>query len=104
MGTAASCESQAKGLPGKKLDAKMKEMSKNITCKQAVDLISKKEEAKLSPTQRFSLYKHLGECSLCRIFSVQNKIIAKAIQHNNSENLSIAEKENIIQRVMKSGS
>lgn len=82
----------------------MNGMSKKITCKQAVDLISKKEESKLSGIQRFSLYKHLGECSLCRIFSVQNKIISKAIQHNNSEDLSVAEKESIIQRVMKSES
>jgi predicted anti-sigma-YlaC factor YlaD len=82
----------------------MNGMSKKITCRQAVDLISKKEESKLSAIQRFLLYKHLGECSLCRIFSVQNKIIAKAIQYNNSEDLSVIEKESIIQRVMKSGS
>lgn len=77
-------------------------MSKKITCKLAVDLISKKEESKLTAIQRFSLYRHLGECSLCRIFSVQNKIIAKAIQHNDSEDLSVAEKESIIQKVIKS--
>ena len=81
----------------------MKGMSKKITCKQAVDLISKKEESKLSPKQRFSLYVHLGECSLCRIFSVQNKIIAKAIQQNNSEDLSVDEKESIIKKIMESG-
>ncbi len=85
-------------------------MSKKITCRQAVDFISKKEESKLSPVQRFSLYKHLGECSLCRIFSVQNKIIVKAIQQNDSVTLSGAisdlsgpEKESIIQKVMESG-
>ena len=76
----------------------MKGMSKKITCKQAVDLISKKEESKLSPKQRFSLYIHLGECSLCRIFSVQNKIIAKAIQHNNSEDLSVDERKVLLKR------
>ncbi len=82
----------------------MNGMSKKITCRQAVDLISKKEESKLSPIQRFSLYKHLGECSLCRIFSVQNKIIAKAIQQHNPGELSITEKEAIIQSVIESGS
>lgn len=76
-------------------------MRKKINCKQAVDLISKKEEGKISASQRFALWRHLGECSLCRIFSVQNKIIEQALGNRKGKKLSDAEKENIILSVIK---
>lgn len=54
-------------------------MKDNITCKQAVNYISKKEEGKLTAWKRFQLWKHLAGCSLCRTFNIQNKVIAKAL-------------------------
>lgn len=77
-------------------------MSAKITCKQAVHYISKKEEAKLSAVQRFALWRHLTECSLCRIFSVQNKIIKKALAQRETKDLTPAEKEAIIKSVLES--
>lgn len=60
-------------------------MKSGITCKQAVDYISKKEEGLLSPTMRFRLWKHLAICSLCRMFSTQNKTMIKAFSNEDHE-------------------
>lgn len=78
-------------------------MSNKITCKKAVDLISKKEEGMLSVIQRFRLWKHLAECSLCRRFSEQNKLIAKAyeLQQGKETPLTEQEKEEIINAVIR---
>jgi hypothetical protein len=76
-------------------------MSKIISCKRAVDFISKKEEAKLSAAQRFALWRHLSVCSLCRIFSAQNKIIGQAMAQQQTRDLTTAEKEAIIEAVLK---
>jgi predicted anti-sigma-YlaC factor YlaD len=72
-----------------------------ITCKQAVDYISKKEEGKLSATQRFGLWRHLAICSLCRMFSAQNKIIARAMAAEPESGLTAGEKEAMIKSILK---
>ncbi len=74
-------------------------MKGSITCKQAVDYISKKEEGKLSQWQRFALWKHLAACSLCRIFSAQNRVIRNAVKKETGRNLTESEKETIIQKL-----
>jgi predicted anti-sigma-YlaC factor YlaD len=81
-------------------------MGNRITCKKAVDLISKKEESKLSVVQRFRLWKHLAECSLCRKFSEQNKLIKEAfkMQQGKVSKLTEEEKEEIIRVVTRSES
>jgi predicted metal-binding protein len=76
-------------------------MSVKISCKQAVNFISKKEEGKISSGQRFALWHHLGECSLCRVFSVQNKIIGQAMVRQETRDLTISEKEAIIKAVLQ---
>jgi predicted anti-sigma-YlaC factor YlaD len=80
-------------------------MNSKITCKKAVDLISKKEEGKLSTFQRFRLWRHLAECSLCRRFSAQNKLIAKAftLQQGGEARLTQQQKEEIVDSVIRSG-
>ena len=79
-------------------------MTGNITCKKAVDLISKKEEGKLSALQRFHLWRHLAECSLCRRFSAQNKLIAKAftLPHREADKLTQKQKDEIADAVIRS--
>ena len=76
-------------------------MNRHITCKQAVNYILKKEERKLSAVQRFRLWRHIAGCSLCRIFSIQNKLLTKAYQLQEDEitTLSQKEKEKIIEAV-----
>ena len=73
-----------------------------ITCKQAVDYVSKKEEGKLSATQRFALWRHLAVCSLCRVFSAQNKTIIKALHRKNEDGASLTpeEKETMINKIL----
>lgn len=46
-----------------------------ISCKQAVDFISKREEGKLSASQRFALWQHLAICRFCRAFNRQNRLL-----------------------------
>ena len=53
-----------------------------ITCKEAVDFISKKEEGKLSFRQRLQLRYHLFVCSLCRLFYKQNKNMIRALKND----------------------
>ena len=48
-----------------------------ITCKQATDMVSKKEEVKLSFLNRIQLWYHLFICSVCKLFSLQNELIIK---------------------------
>ncbi len=71
-----------------------------ITCKQAVDYISKKEEGKLSAQKRFNLWRHLVVCSLCRSFHQQNKSLTKWLAGSKKatkETLTPGEKEEIIE-------
>lgn len=77
-------------------------MGKKITCKQAVDYISKKEDGKLSAGQRFRLWQHLAICSICRSFYKQNKIIRTAFANQPAEGeLSDHDKERIIRSVLE---
>ena len=87
-------------MPRKKLDAKIIPMSRKISCKQAVDYISKKEEGKLSTTQRFRLWQHLADCPLCRRYSAQNKLIIQALKGIDTRDLSLSEKEEIVRKIL----
>jgi hypothetical protein len=80
---------------------------KHITCKQAVDYISKKEEGKLSAAQRVNLWRHLAVCSLCRIFNQQNKIIAKAFSgfgHKEEHRMSMDQKQAMLDTILNNKS
>ncbi|MGC3947826.1 MAG: hypothetical protein QM762_25520 [Chryseolinea sp.] len=75
---------------------------KNISCKEAVELILKKEERKISLFQRISLWRHLAICSLCRIFSKQNNHINESMRkrQGNQVTLSEEDKNKIIRNVL----
>lgn len=76
---------------------------KTITCREAVDIILKKEEGKTSFLQRLALWRHLAICSLCKIFQKQNQLINEAFKEKHKKNfkLSNEEKENIIRNVLE---
>lgn len=80
-------------------------MKHKITCKQAVNYISKREEKKLSAWQRVQLWQHLTVCSLCRLFAQQNKAITKALSGFNKGDadslLSEKDKQQIIETVLE---
>ena len=52
-----------------------------ISCKEATNYISQKEEGKLSLLQRWQLWRHLAVCRFCRLFNRQNKIFIKGATH-----------------------
>lgn len=73
-----------------------------ITCKEATNFISLKEERKLSLKQYIQLWVHLGACSLCKLFYRQNKIITKSagkLHEHTSAKLSPSQKEAIINKM-----
>jgi predicted anti-sigma-YlaC factor YlaD len=57
---------------------------KKITCKHATDLITRQEEKPLGLQQRLQLMRHLATCSLCRLFSKQNKWLNTWLQSDKS--------------------
>ena len=76
---------------------------KSISCKEAVHLILKKEEGKLSLFARISLWRHFAICSLCKTFDLQDKMINMGLKERAKETaqLSSEEKEKIIQNVLE---
>jgi hypothetical protein len=64
-----------------------------ITCKQAVDFISKKEEGKLSVTQRLNLWRHLMICRFCRLFQKQNRVITSSFADSNADEKILSEED-----------
>lgn len=58
----------------------------SISCKQATDYISKKEEGKLTLFQRYQLWRHLAVCYLCKRFDKHNKqMLTNIKQHKDDE-------------------
>lgn len=77
---------------------------KSISCKQAVDIILKKEEGKNSLLQYPKLWYHLWICPLCRYFLNQNKLINKLVAKRRKDqqyHLTDIEKNEIINHVLK---
>jgi len=83
----------------------MKTMEHPITCKQAVDFLSKDEERLLTKGQQFALWRHLEDCPLCRRFADQNHLIIQAMQQaaQQTAGLPAAEKERMLKEVMQAG-
>lgn len=78
-------------------------MGKDISCKKAVELISKREELPLGREQRFQLWKHLEDCVLCRRFSVQNKLIIEGFIAKRELPVLLDEEKQELIRVLKEG-
>lgn len=73
-----------------------------ITCVEATNFISLKEERKLSLKQYIQLWLHLGVCSLCKLFYRQNKIITKSagkLHEHATAKLSPEQKDTIIAKM-----
>ena len=76
-------------------------MGFEITCKKAVDYISKREEQKLSLWQRLQLWRHLAICSLCRRFAHQNETMAAMFNsHDHHRHLTEDDKKKITDAVL----
>lgn len=67
-----------------------------INCKEATFLMAKKEEGKMSLTERMKLSMHTSMCSLCKKFEKQTSEIGKECKHVLAEDdLSVFTKEKI---------
>lgn len=65
-----------------------------ISCREATLAIIKKEERKISFSERIKLALHLMICSFCKFFEKQNKFLSVNIKNISSEEpLSGAEQE-----------
>jgi len=78
----------------------------SISCKKATELVSKKEEGKISMSERYQLVQHMAVCYLCRFFSSQNKqILQSTIKYKNTEpqsKLSSSNKSAMINAILDS--
>lgn len=78
----------------------------SISCKKATELVSKKEEGKISLSERYQLLQHMAVCYLCRFFVSQNKQILKSTnEYKNKESdneLSNSNKNAIINAILDS--
>jgi len=69
-------------------------MKLHISCKESVDYINKKEEAKISFWQQVQLWNHLAICSLCKRFAKQNKTLTELFKKSEtSSNVQFTEEE-----------
>ncbi len=76
----------------------------NISCKEASFLISKKQETKLSATERLKLFLHLRICNTCKLFKKQTEFLLSVLSankstRNTSDKLSETAKEKITKRL-----
>lgn len=73
-----------------------------ITCKEATLYISKKEEHKLSVSERAKLFIHLLICKFCKLFYKQSQYLAVEMKHlNTNAALSDRDKETLEQLIEK---
>lgn len=73
-----------------------------INCKQATELVLKKEDGKIGLKNRLFLWLHLLLCPLCKLFAKQSKYLSKlskALQENEKASLTVEEKKEIIQEL-----
>jgi len=59
----------------------------SISCKKATELVSKKEEGKISLSERYQLLRHMAVCYLCRFFVSQNNQILKSTSEYKNKGL-----------------
>lgn len=63
----------------------------SITCRKAAEFIVKKEEGKITLWQRWLLWRHTAACSLCKLFSQQDKVISASLKQAAKHRHSILE-------------
>lgn len=78
----------------------------SISCKKATELVSKKEEGKISWSEKYQLIQHMAVCYLCRFFVSQNKQILKSANDYKKKELdnklSISNKTAMINAILDS--
>ena len=71
-----------------------------ISCKDATNFISKKEERKLGLLQRLQLTIHLVICEFCKLFYKQNNFLINNVKNlSNEESLTESEIKEIESKI-----
>lgn len=77
-----------------------------ITCNQATEMMAKKEEGKISLTNRVRLWYHLFICTMCRLYKKQDAFIVKHMHtvDDKAPDISLSEedKKAMIEKLNKS--
>lgn len=74
-------------------------MGHKITCAQAVDYLSKKEEGKLTLRQRYQLWRHLMACSLCKLFKIQTSQLIRSVRKVPPDSMPATDKAALIEKL-----
>lgn len=74
-------------------------MRQKITCVQAVDYLSKKEEGKLTLWQRYQLWRHLMACSLCKLFKIQTSQLIRSVRKVPPNSMPATDKAALIEKL-----
>ena len=75
-----------------------------ITCREATNFISQKEEGKITFSQRIKLAIHLLICEFCKLFYKQNKFLAKNFLNLKTEDSLTEEEQTKITRTIEENS
>jgi len=71
-------------------------MKASVSCKQAIILLAKKEENKISLLERIILKIHLVICPPCKDYDIQDKMIRNAIKTSPLEYSLTKDEKNVI--------
>jgi hypothetical protein len=73
-----------------------------LNCKQATEMVLKKQSEALSLMERLNLFMHLSMCRFCSLFEKQNAIIdagAQKLDDIQLENMPEASKIRIVEKI-----
>lgn len=72
-----------------------------ISCRDATNFISQKEEGKISFSQRIKLAIHLLICKFCKLWYKQNKFLAKNFRNLKTEDSLTEEEQTKLSRTIE---
>ncbi len=75
-----------------------------LNCKQATEMVVRKESEKLGLMDRVNLYTHLSMCKFCSLFAKQNEIIDASVRKLDDaqiEHMPEASKIRITEKIQK---
>lgn len=75
-----------------------------LNCKQATEMVIKKQSEKLGLMDRVNLFMHLSMCKFCNMFAKQNELIdasVRKLDDHQVEHMTEASKTRIVKEIQK---
>ncbi len=75
-----------------------------LNCKQATEMVIKKQSEKLGLMDRLNLFMHLSMCKFCNMFAKQNELIdasVRKLDDHQAEHMTEASKTRIVKEIQK---